>query len=165
MLNKVEETAFYAKKYLEDILSFFGLRVDVEVNIEEESIFLDVPSTHLNGFLIGNRSETLRSISSLVIAAVKQQNDQHYYIHIDIAGYKKQKNDKLSRRAQKWFKEVQQTGKDMSLEPMNAAERRLVHHLANDHGLTTESTGEGAERHIVLKPKSGELKETDTQSF
>ena len=63
------------------------------------------------------------------------------------------KNDQLSRRAQKWIKEVQQTGKNMSLEPMNAAERRLVHHLANNSGLMTESVGEGAERHIILKTK------------
>ena len=91
MLSKIEETAFYAKKYLEDILSFFGLRVDIEVVVEEDSIFLDVPSTHLNGFLIGSRSETLRAINALVAAAVKQQDNQHYYVHIDIAGYRKQK--------------------------------------------------------------------------
>ena len=50
LIDKIEDTALFAKKYLEDLLSFFGLRVDVDVNIEEDTISLDVPSTHLNGF-------------------------------------------------------------------------------------------------------------------
>ena len=103
----MEEASVFAKKFLEDLLSFFGLRVDVAVDLEEDMIQLDVPSTHLNGFLIGSRSETLRAIHSLTAAAVQQNKDQYYRLNIDIANYKKQKSSttksqgpSLDRRSQ-----------------------------------------------------------------
>ena len=151
MVDKTEDTALFIKRYLEDLLSFFGLKVDVEVNIEDDTIFLDVPSTHLNGFLIGSRSETLRAIHTLLVSVVKQYNQQFVRINLDIANYKKNRDRRLLSQAKNWIKKVKQTGKNMSLEPMNAADRRLVHHLANDSGLNTESVGEGSARHIILK--------------
>ncbi|HEX5395287.1 MAG TPA: hypothetical protein VFW52_02995, partial [Candidatus Saccharimonadales bacterium] len=54
--DDIEEAIQYAKKYLEDLLSFFGLNTDVYATTEDhEVIELNVPSTHLNGFLIGQR--------------------------------------------------------------------------------------------------------------
>jgi hypothetical protein len=61
-MNDVEAAIQYAKKYLEDLLSFFGLNTDVYATTEDnEVIELNIPSTHLNGFLIGQRGETMRS--------------------------------------------------------------------------------------------------------
>ena len=53
--SNIEEAIQYAKKYIEDLLSFFGLNTDVYATTEDEEVIeLHVPSTHLNGFLIGN---------------------------------------------------------------------------------------------------------------
>jgi predicted RNA-binding protein Jag len=53
----------YAKKYLEDLLSFFGLNTDVYATTEDQEVIeLNVPSTHLNGFLIGQRGDTMRAL-------------------------------------------------------------------------------------------------------
>ena len=60
----MEESILYAKKYLEDLLSFFGLNTDVRAtNSEDEVIELHVPSTHMNGFLIGQRGETMHAMA------------------------------------------------------------------------------------------------------
>ena len=60
--DDIEEAILYAKKYLEDLLSFFGLNTDVYATTEDhEVIELNVPSTHLNGFLIGQRGDTVRA--------------------------------------------------------------------------------------------------------
>ena len=152
----MEQASVFAKKYLEDILSFFGLKVDVSVSLQEEMIHLDVPSTHLNGFLIGSRSETLRALHTLTAAAIQQHENQYHRINIDIANYKKQREERLVRKARVWVEEVKTEGKDKKLEPMHAANRRIIHKLATAEGLLTESMGEGDQRHVVLKNKPSE---------
>ena len=69
----MEESIQYAKKYLEDLLSFFGLNTDINVTSEDEIIELNVPSSHLNGFLIGQKGETMRSLQYLVGSALRNQ--------------------------------------------------------------------------------------------
>jgi spoIIIJ-associated protein len=147
----VEEAIVYAKKYLEDLLSFFGLNTDVYATSEDDVIELEVPSTHLNGFLIGQKGENMRSMQFLVSSALKNQGYEYTRVNIDVAEYKKQRAQRLSDRAEEWVKKVKETGEPMELAPMNAADRRTVHKLAQEWGLTSESTGEGRDRRIVLK--------------
>lgn len=153
MNESMEEAILYAKKYLEDLLSFFGLNTDVYATTEDnEVIELDIPSTHLNGFLIGQRGDTLRALQYTISNALKNQNYSHTRVNVDVAGYKKNRADRIAQQAEDWFKEVKDSGKPKDLAPMNAADRRVVHKAAEDWGLTTESVGEGRDRHIVIKP-------------
>lgn len=154
MNDSLEEAITYAKKYLEDLLSFFGLNTDVYATSDDEVIQLNVPSTHLNGFLIGQRGENMRSLQYLTSTALKNNGYQHSRVNVDIAEYKKQRADRLRDRAEEWVKQVQSSGQPMDLQPMNAADRRVVHQLAAEYGLTSDSEGAGRDRHIVLKPIS-----------
>lgn len=148
----MEESIRYAKKYLEDLLSFFGLNTDVyATNSDDEVIELQVPSTHLNGFLIGQHGDTMRALQFMVSTALKNNDFEVSRVNVDIADYKKARAERLSDVAKEWLKEVKDTGKDKALEPMNAADRRTVHKLAGEYSVETESVGEGRERHIVLK--------------
>src|ERR1700678_1772448 len=151
MNESLEEAIVYAKKYLEDLLSFFGLNTDVSATSDDEVIQLGVPSTHLNGFLIGQRGENMRSLQYLTSTALKNNSYAHNRVNVDIAEYKKQRADRLRDKAETWVKEVRDSGEPMDLDPMNAADRRVVHQLAAEYGLTSESAGEGRDRHIVLK--------------
>jgi len=152
--SNLEEAIVYAKKYLEDLLSFFGLNIDVHATSDDEVIQLNVPSTHMNGFLIGQRGENMRSLQYLVSTALKNNNYANTWVNVDIAEYKKQRADRLRERAADWVKQVQDSGQPLDLQPMNAADRRVVHQLAAEHGLTSDSVGEGRDRHIVLKPEA-----------
>jgi spoIIIJ-associated protein len=153
----IEEAILYAKKYLEDLLSFFGLNTDVYATTEDKEVIeLNVPSTHLNGFLIGQHGDTARALQYIISSALKSQNFAHTRVNVDVADYKKHRAERLAKRAEEWFKEVQSSGQPKDLEPMNAADRRIVHKTASDYGLETESIGEGRERHIVLKPAGGD---------
>lgn len=148
----MEESIMYAKKYLEDLLSFFGLNTDVyATNSDDEVIELHVPSTHLNGFLIGQRGDTMRAIQYMVSNALKNSGHEVTRVNVDIADYKKQRSDRLAEQAMEWVEEVKNSGQPKDLRPMNAADRRTIHKLASEHGLSTESVGEGRDRHIVLK--------------
>lgn len=149
----IEAAIQYAKKYLEDILSFFGLNTDVYATTEDnEVIELSVPSTHLNGFLIGQRGDTMRALQFVVSNALKNQGFEATRVNVDVADYKKARAERLAKQAEAWVKAVQESGEPLHLKPMNAADRRIVHKVASDEGLATESEGEGRERHVVLKP-------------
>ena len=149
-LNR-EESILFAKKYLEDLLSFFGLNTDVTASCDEDVIELSVPSTYLNGFLIGQRGETLRSIQFLISTTLRQKNAELVRINVDIADYKKQHNERLAEQVEKWAQQVIETGETKHLRPMNPAERRVVHKVAGEYSkISTESEGEGRDRHVVL---------------
>ncbi|MDR0957408.1 MAG: single-stranded DNA-binding protein [Candidatus Nomurabacteria bacterium] len=147
-----EESINFAKKYTEDILSFFGLNTDVYATAEEDVIELSVPNTYLSNLLIGRNGDTLRSIQFLLRSTLIQKNAEINRVNLDIADYKRRHNDQIAARAEQWAKEVIETGEEMSLRPMNPAERRIVHKVLGDFSqLSTESEGEGRERHIVIR--------------
>src|SRR5690606_38168682 len=102
--------------------------------------------------LIGQRGDTMRSLQFIVSQALKQQGHEYTRVNVDVADYKKQRAERLARTAEEWIKKVKDSGEEMALKPMNAADRRTVHKVAAEHGLSTESVGEGRDRHIVLKP-------------
>lgn len=160
--DNIEEAIMYAKRYLEDLLSFFGLNTDVYATTEDQEVIeLNVPSTHLNGFLIGQRGDTMRALQYLISTALKNQDYTHTRVNVDVADYKKHKADRLASQAEEWFKEVQESGKPKDLAPMNAAERRVVHKAASEFGIETESVGFGRDRHIVLKPAAEKDKNSE----
>lgn len=152
----MEESILYAKKYLEDLLSFFGLNTDVYATADEEVIELSIPSTHLNGFLIGQRGDTMRSLQFIVSNALRNNGYEYTRVNVDVAGYKKQRAERLARKAEEWIKEVKESGEQMELKPMNAADRRIVHKVVSESGLITESVGEGRDRRVVIKPAAEE---------
>ncbi len=153
-----DESIRYAKKYLEDILSFFGLNTDVTAGSDDEVIELSVPSTHLNGFLIGQRGDTLRSLQFLVSTTLRNKQAELHRVNIDIAGYKKQRAERLAKRAEEWVQKVLETGEEYSVQPMNAADRRVVHQVITEHPqLETASEGEGRDRHVVIRKKKEEV--------
>jgi len=148
----MEDAIQFAKKYLEDILSFFGLNTDVHATSDDDVIELGVPSTHLNGFLIGQRGENMRAMQFLVSNALKAKGFAYTRVNVDIADYKKQRSERLAKQAEQWMKQVQDSHEPMELRPMSAADRRTIHKVAQDFAVATESEGEGRDRHIVIKP-------------
>jgi len=150
--EELEAAIRYAKKFLEDVLSFLGLNTDVHATHEDDVIQLSIPSTQMNGFLIGQRGDTMRAMQFLISNALKNQGHNYTRVNVDVAGYKQQRAERLEKTAEAWMKRVQDTGEPMELKPMNAADRRIIHKLAEEMGLTTESVGEGRDRHVVLKP-------------
>ena len=149
----LEASILYAKQYLSDLLSFFGLNVEIHATTEDEQVIeLNVPTTHMNGFLIGNHGDNMRSFQYLISMALNTNGYEVVRVNVDIADYKKQRASRLEDRAQAWLQEVKDTGVSKHLEPMNPADRRTIHRLAGENGVETVSEGVGRERHIVLLP-------------
>lgn len=149
-----QESIDYAKKYLEDILSFYGVNVEVTVRQEEDVIELAVPSTEINSLLIGRNAETLRSLQFIVSTTLRNKGAALARVNIDVADYKKQRAEKLAIQAREWIEEVRRTG-DSHIANLNAADRRIVHHVASEYSdIRTFSEGEGPDRRIIIAQQS-----------
>lgn len=141
-----------ARKFLEDLLSFFGLNLSISASRDEDVIELGVPSTQLNGFLIGSRGETLRALQAMVSTMLKNSESALTRVNIDVAEYKKHRAEKLLVQLEDWVKELRESKEPKTLQPMNAADRRTIHRGLEDYSdVTSHSEGEGRDRHIVLE--------------
>ena len=148
-----DESIRFATKYVEDLLSFFGINVAVYSTIEDDVIQLSVPSTSMNSLLIGKNANNLRALQHIVSMTLVARNAEATRVNIDVADYKRQRADKIEHQAEQWIRQVRATGKERILD-LNAADRRVVHRFASDYSdIETFSTGEGRERrlHIVKK--------------
>lgn len=151
-MNK-DESIRFAAKYLEDLLSFYGINVAVYSTIDDEVIQLAVPSTSLNSILIGRNADNLRALQHVVSMALVSRGADVTRVNVDVAGYKKQRADRIAEKAEGWIKRVRETGEPMTLE-LNAADRRVVHKLAQDYSdIETHSEGEGRERVLIISKK------------
>ncbi len=148
-MNKQEATQF-AKQYLEDMLTFFGINAEVTATCEDDVVELAVPSTNLNSLLIGHNADTLRSLQYLVSTVLRNKDAAVSRVNIDIADYKKQRAERIAKQAREWIEEVRRTGTS-HVEQLNAADRRIVHNVASEYGdIRSFSEGEGRDRVITI---------------
>jgi len=107
------------------------------------------------GLLIGRRGETLDAMQYLVSLVANKNRKEEGYIRVtlDTEGYRSRREETLKRLARKNAQQVRQTGRPVSMEPMNPYERRILHSaLQGFSGVTTHSEGEEPNRHVVITP-------------
>jgi len=149
-----QESVEFAKKYLGDLVSFFGANVEIETSVEDDVIELTIPSSELNSILIGRGAETLRSLQYIVSTTLRNKEAALSRVNLDIADYKKQRAEKIAEQARDWIEQVRQTG-DSHVANLNAADRRIVHKVALEYSdIRTFSEGEGRDRRIIIAQKS-----------
>jgi spoIIIJ-associated protein len=148
-MDKQQATEF-AKKYVEDLLTFFGVNITVEATCEDDVIEINVPSTILNSLLIGRNAETLRSLQYMVSTVLRNKNAAVERVNVDIADYKKQRAERVATQAREWIEEVRRTGSS-HVARLNPADRRIVHNVASEYtDIHTFSEGEGHDRYITI---------------
>ena len=152
-MNKQQSIEF-ARTFLQDIISFFGENIDVEAGVEGDVIELYVESSDSNSILIGRNAETLRRLQYLVSTALRNKDASLTRVNVDIADYKKQREEKIAEKARGWIEEVRATG-NSHIARINAADRRIVHRVASEYSdIRTYSEGEGRDRHIIIAQAS-----------
>ena len=144
-----EQSIAYAKKFVEDILSFFGENIEVETSYQDDILSIDIASSDLNSILIGRNAETLRSLQYMVSTVLRNNNAAVTRVIVDIAGYKKQREEKIAEKARGWIEEVRRTG-DSHVAHINAADRRVVHRIAAEYS-DIRTYSEGASAILLLR--------------
>lgn len=155
------EEVDFAARTVDDLLRL--LNIDGELTIREPltpgdgrgtvRAVIDISGDDL-GLLIGRRGETLLSLQYLVNLIVTRQFPGRAGVSIDVEHYRHRREGQVVALAQRMADRVRQTGSPITLEPMSAAERRLVHiALADDPDLVTNSVGEGENRKVVISAR------------
>ena len=128
-----------------------GYAVEIDA-VTDEEVFVEVYGGD-PGKIIGRAGRTLAALEYVTNAVVNREGERPTRVSIDVGGYKRRRDARLRDTALAAAARVRKNGVAVELEPMTAAERRVVHlALAEEAGVTTESTGEGAERRVVVKP-------------
>ena len=127
----------------------------IEDGNEEEKYIKVVFSGDDLGYMIGNRGRHLDSLQFMlqVILGRKLPEDMTFKVFVDVGGYREEKDKKLEEMAMQKADDVRILGDEVELPPMKPSDRRIVHiALEKFNDITTESRGEGMDRHIVIMP-------------
>jgi spoIIIJ-associated protein len=163
MSEKQAEIFDAAKNVLEELLKLLDLPSKVlmseeftvvDPNGEASSIGLNIEGDDL-GILIGRRGQTMVALQQVVRIIMSHKADVKIPIIIDVEGYKQRRCEGLRTLAKKLADQVRVRRVPFTMEPMPAFERRVIHlALAENPNVTTESTGEGESRKVVIIPKN-----------
>jgi len=141
-----------AVDFVAEILSGIGIHGKLDSYHQGNAIHIDVTGQDC-GHAIGRGGDTLDAISYLTALVANKGREERVHVHLDIGGYKKRREDVIVERAKKVASRVMRYGRALSLEPMNPAERRVVHFALQDFGgISTHSEGEEPNRKIVISP-------------
>jgi len=146
--TRVEEKG---KEFLLGLARIIDETAAVETVVGENEVTFKVTGENV-GKLIGFHGETLQAVQMLV-SGIKTRGEGAIRLYVDIDGYKANRNQSIIDLANKTAEQAIKIERNIHLDPMNAYERRIVHTtLQEREDVTTESTGEGEKRHVVVKP-------------
>lgn len=145
-----EDVVGIATEVLETLLGLMELTGVVEASSSEVPVTLNIEGDDL-GILIGRRGQTLACLQHIVRLMVAGQLQTWLPLNVDVCGYKKCRYDSLQALALRLADQVTSRHRAITLEPMPADERRIIHITLTDHpDVVTQSTGEGEGRKVVI---------------
>ena len=156
-LDESSENETALKELVEKVVNLMGLELDVYVEEREEDFLVDITGTDASLF-IGKHGENLEGFAYLISQMAQKENtgDVHKRIVVDSAGYKQKREDNLRILANRTAGRVVSSGRSIRLEPMNPAERRIIHTTLADHAkVTTISNGKEPYRYVTVMLKEG----------
>lgn len=138
---------------LDNILGLLLLEGSYDIEEGDEALKVEI-STPDAGRLIGFKGESLEGLQLLISLIILKKNPDIKIkrVILDVAGWRKQKEESLAQQTQRWADQVLSSGEELELEPMSPWQRRIVHLAVQDlKRIKAESVGEGKDRHLVIK--------------
>jgi spoIIIJ-associated protein len=141
-----------AQDWLLDVLDAMGIDGTVGLVFEGDRVVFHIELEGDPGILIGRRGQTLEALQWLL--SVSFGNRVGRKLLIDVEDYRQRAQERISRLALDAADRARKSGRPQHLPPMNAAERRLVHHaLVEELDIETQSEGRDPDRHVVIQPR------------
>ena len=153
--NELENAQKNVEKFLRELINKIEEKnIEIEVkNDEKNTILVNITGENAN-FLIGYRGEVLNSLQTLLIAIAGKNLKEKIHVNVDILGYREKRKVVLENLAQRMANNVIKNKKSITLEPMPAYERKIIHtKLQESDKVKTESIGEGERRRVVISLK------------
>ena len=148
---ELADAVAFAESYLVKTISQFGFEVKTKAELRGDIIHITL-DTSRNPILIGKNGKTLQALNELTRLATSSKFRKRYRILLDINEYKDAKYEKITSMARRLARDVARNKQDITLDPMPADERRVIHNaLSGMPGIKTESVGEGHRRAICIR--------------
>jgi spoIIIJ-associated protein len=153
----VEQQGESVQKFVAGVVEHFGFDAATTVRVEEGEIFVDVNGEEL-GLLVGPRGATLDSLQELARTVIQRRTEEHAArVTVDVAGFRARRTAALETFVQRIAREVITNGVAEALEPMSAADRKIVHDTINTiDGAVTTSEGVEPRRYVVIRPSTAD---------
>lgn len=150
---KKEDIVKFSKEFINKLSENMNLDIKSEINYKEDALNVLLISDN-NPILIGKEGRTLNSIQIILKQALSTQTGFQVKLNLDVSNYKAKKVKNLEYEIKKLAKDVERTKIDVTLDPMNSYERRVVHNIVSQFpSLESKSDGEGKERKVTITYK------------
>ncbi|PVG84814.1 single-stranded DNA-binding protein [Nocardioides gansuensis] len=150
-VQRLEQEGDIAADYLEELLDIADLDGDLDMDVEGDRAAVSIVGADLSQ-LVGRNGEVLEALQELTRLAVYRETGERSRLMLDISGYRAEQRKRLLELAEVSIEKVKSSGAPLSLEPMSAFERKVVHDAVAAAGLSSESEGAEPRRHVVILP-------------
>lgn len=158
----IEQQSESVQQFVAGVVERFGFDAKTTTRIEDGEIFVDVEGAEL-GLLVGPRGATLDSLQELARTVIQRRSEEHAArVTVDVAGFRARRTAALEVFVRRVAGEVLNSGAAEALEPMSAADRKIVHDTVNEiDGVVTTSEGVDPRRYVVIRPDGIEAEASD----
>lgn len=144
------------EKIKKEVIEFFKLlEIDepVDVTVSDEAVNVNISSDN-PGLLIGYHGETLESLQLILSLFLSKKIGEFKRVYVEVGDYKRNREDWLKKLALETKERALNEGREIQLSDLKAWERRIVHmELADDKDVVSESSGEGRDRVLIIRPR------------
>ena len=147
----VQDEGDIAADYLEELLDLADLDGDIDIEARAGRVYLSIESEQPDDLRLLSKSDVVSALQELTRLAVHAKTGDFSRLILDIGGSRDARAQELSVLVDRAVDRIEGGASTAALPPMSSYERKLVHDLVAERGLTSESEGEGADRHTVIR--------------
>ncbi len=140
-----------AADYLEELLDRADLDGDIEIVTQSGRVYLSIEADQPDDLRLLSKPDVVAALQELTRLAVHAKTGDFSRLILDVAGSRDARAEELQRLVDRAVERLDGGAASAALPPMSSYERKLVHDLVADRGFTSESEGEGSDRHTVIR--------------
>jgi spoIIIJ-associated protein len=149
--SQLEEEGDIAADYIEELLDITDLDGDIEIDARGGRAYLSVTSSEDTNLRLLSRPDTVNALQELTRIAVQAKTGSFSRLILDIGGSREARVAELAILVDKAIERIEEGAESAALPPMSSYERKLVHDIVAERAFTSESEGEGRDRHTVIR--------------
>jgi len=135
------------------LIELLGSKAKVDVSEKEDYFFVNLKADEETGLLIGRHGETINSIQAILALSLREELGEKK-VFVNVGDWREKQEEKLKEMAEQIYQRVIDTGEPQPVYNLSSSQRRIIHiSLSEKKDVETESTGEGENRYLLVKPK------------